>query len=198
MKDTREYILNIALKLFLQKSFKAVTLKEIVETSQLSKGAFYHYFKSKEEVFVEVIKHFYGDMIAMQFDTFSQTSLKQYYLDFLGDIQRRIGNSALSKATGEHFNVNHYMLLFEASKLIPGFLDVHREHNEKELRYWTEAVLRAQKSGEIKSQIPAEQIAKMFFYMADGYGMNKIWHGPSIQNDELQQLWDGLYEMLRK
>jgi len=44
MSDTKTHILMVSLKLFLQKNFKEVTMKEIVKETGLSKGAFYHYF----------------------------------------------------------------------------------------------------------------------------------------------------------
>ncbi len=43
--NTREHILKVSLYLFLQKGFKEVTMREIVEKSEMSKGAIYHYFK---------------------------------------------------------------------------------------------------------------------------------------------------------
>ena len=55
MKDTKEHILMIAGQLFLQKSFKEVTMQEIVKETGLSKGAFYHYFTGKDELFLEVL-----------------------------------------------------------------------------------------------------------------------------------------------
>ena len=66
MTKTKEYIMDVALKLFLQKNFKEVTMKEIVEKTGLSKGAFYHYFKSKEKFFLEVINNFFSSV--MNFD----------------------------------------------------------------------------------------------------------------------------------
>jgi AcrR family transcriptional regulator len=35
----------------MQKGYKEVTMKDIVDNAELSKGAFYHYFDSKEKVF---------------------------------------------------------------------------------------------------------------------------------------------------
>lgn len=57
VKNTKEHILNVTFKLFLQKSFKQVTLKEIVEETGLSKGAFYHYFTSKEQIFLQLVNN---------------------------------------------------------------------------------------------------------------------------------------------
>ncbi len=59
MSDTKAHILMVSLKLFLQKNFKEVTMKEIVEETGLSKGAFYHYFESKEKLFYEIIDYFF-------------------------------------------------------------------------------------------------------------------------------------------
>ncbi|MDR3129397.1 MAG: TetR/AcrR family transcriptional regulator [Tannerellaceae bacterium] len=51
MKEVKEHILKTALTLFLQKSFKEVIMNDIVEKTGMSKGAFYHYYSSKEKVF---------------------------------------------------------------------------------------------------------------------------------------------------
>ena len=53
---SKEHILITAFSLFLQKSFKEVTMKEIVKETGLSKGAFYHYFESKEQLFLELLQ----------------------------------------------------------------------------------------------------------------------------------------------
>jgi len=46
MTTTKEHILFTALKLILKKGYGNVTMNELVEASGLSKGAFYHYFKT--------------------------------------------------------------------------------------------------------------------------------------------------------
>lgn len=52
--DTRELIINESYKLFLLKGYKEVSLKDIVEKVGLTKGAFYHHFKSKDQLFLEI------------------------------------------------------------------------------------------------------------------------------------------------
>lgn len=56
--DTRDQILNTAFKLFFKKGFKEVTMSELVEASGLSKGAFYHYFSSKEALYNEAFEKY--------------------------------------------------------------------------------------------------------------------------------------------
>jgi len=58
MKDSKEHILETAFILFMQKGFKAVTIEDIVEKTGMSKGAFYHYFTSKKDLFSEVVNDY--------------------------------------------------------------------------------------------------------------------------------------------
>lgn len=55
MSDTKDDILEAATKLFLQRSYDAVSIKDITEAVGVTKGALYHHFSSKEELFSEVI-----------------------------------------------------------------------------------------------------------------------------------------------
>jgi len=51
-QDTRDKILDAAAKVFIEKGYEAATILDIVaEMAGLTRGAFYHHFKSKEEVF---------------------------------------------------------------------------------------------------------------------------------------------------
>ena len=52
---TRKHIVTKALGLFICKSYKAATIADLEVATGMTKGAFYHYFKSKEELFIEVI-----------------------------------------------------------------------------------------------------------------------------------------------
>lgn len=55
---TKEKIALAALKAFLRSGYRDVSLKDIVAEIGITKGAFYHYFKSKEELFIEVIESY--------------------------------------------------------------------------------------------------------------------------------------------
>ncbi|MFS0647277.1 TetR/AcrR family transcriptional regulator [Siminovitchia sp. 179-K 8D1 HS] len=54
--ETKKRILETALTLFSKKGFDQVTVDEIVETTNTSKGAFYGHFSSKHEIFLEKFK----------------------------------------------------------------------------------------------------------------------------------------------
>lgn len=53
--NKKSEILNIAEELFVKKGYDKVTVRDILESSNLSKGGFYHYFPTKESVLSGVI-----------------------------------------------------------------------------------------------------------------------------------------------
>lgn len=61
--ETREKILHSAKELFSKKGYHNTTVEEIVRHAGLSKGAFYFYFKSKEELFKHLIENVYEEIV---------------------------------------------------------------------------------------------------------------------------------------
>ncbi len=51
----RNQILKAARKLFFDKGFKSITIDNIARKAELSKGAVYLYFKSKEEIYIQIL-----------------------------------------------------------------------------------------------------------------------------------------------
>lgn len=52
----KRYILETARKVFVEKGFKKVTMKDIVEACDISRGGLYLYFESTSQIFLEVLK----------------------------------------------------------------------------------------------------------------------------------------------
>jgi AcrR family transcriptional regulator len=54
--ETREKILSTCYQLFLQQGYDTTGVAQICETAQISKGAFYHHFPSKRDVFMTLLE----------------------------------------------------------------------------------------------------------------------------------------------
>lgn len=52
----RKFILETARKVFVEKGFKKVTMKDIVEACEISRGGLYLYFDNTSQIFREVMK----------------------------------------------------------------------------------------------------------------------------------------------
>ena len=200
MSDTKSYILSVSLKLFLQKNFKEVTMKEIVEKTGLSKGAFYHYFESKEQLFYEIIDHFFSSILEYDFSGLPYHSLQTYYracADQVNALRFKFLNNG--RGGGEDFiNMNFFALLFDAFKLFPEFRSKMEIYHQKEKKAWMNAIQNARNSGEIKSALTDEQIAQIFMFTSDGLTMNLTMDNNTADLDKkLASLWDNFYEALK-
>ncbi len=52
----KQYILEKARDVFMEKGFKSVTMKDVVDACEISRGGLYLYFGSTEEILLEVLK----------------------------------------------------------------------------------------------------------------------------------------------
>lgn len=52
----RQYIIETARRVFIEKGFKNVTMKDVVDACEISRGGLYLYFSCTEELFREVLK----------------------------------------------------------------------------------------------------------------------------------------------
>jgi AcrR family transcriptional regulator len=63
MSSARERLLESAKRLFSQRGYYATSVEDIVESAGLSKGAFYFYFKSKEELFKSLVEEMHLSIV---------------------------------------------------------------------------------------------------------------------------------------
>ena len=53
-EETVKLILETAARLFTAKGFERTSLQDIMDETKLSKGAIYHHFASKEDIFIRL------------------------------------------------------------------------------------------------------------------------------------------------
>ncbi|MCD7835750.1 MAG: TetR/AcrR family transcriptional regulator, partial [Lachnospiraceae bacterium] len=52
----KKYIVETARKVFMEKGFRKVTMKDIVEACDISRGGLYLYFENTDQIFMEVLR----------------------------------------------------------------------------------------------------------------------------------------------
>lgn len=108
-KETREHIKKCAYSLFAEKGFKQVTMKDICEATQLSRGGLYCHYESTRQIFQEII----DDMTSKQDEEFD-LKIKENLsaVTILDDILDKYENemldsrSSLSIAIYEYFSIH--------------------------------------------------------------------------------------------
>jgi AcrR family transcriptional regulator len=196
MKDTKEHILKTACVLFMEKSYKAVTLKDIIHKTGLSNGAFYHYFESKEQLFKEVIDTYLLSLARRMWEHSRKDSLWEFIQNTLkatNTIYEHVDDLLIM---GGGFN--YLIFMFEAFRLFPDIEEKISQTHKLEFATWVEVIDIAKMKGEIKSELPTELIARMFIYMPDGAYMDFLLDKNLVKYQfGLKRLWEGLYGMLK-
>jgi AcrR family transcriptional regulator len=117
--DTKLHIAQVAFVLFTQNGFKATSISQLVSASGLSKGAFYHHFQSKQEVYDFVIDRFFlayyreidwEDYQKLDLNDFLDM-MRKLYIDFVNQI-KHMTNGEISK---------YFILFFEAYNQVEAF-----------------------------------------------------------------------------
>ncbi|OAV75820.1 putative HTH-type transcriptional regulator yfiR [Bacteroidales bacterium Barb7] len=196
MKDTKEHILKTAFLLFLQKNYKAVTLKNIIAATGLSNGAFYHYFETKEQLFKEVVEHYLFSITGQVFKSYPKDSLWNFMQFALNDMEKIY--DTVKNYANQAESVNFIYFMFEALRYFPEVREETIRLLHLELATWVGMIEIAKANGEIKSDLPNEVLARFFTYMPDGNSMTF-----AVDNDfkplknRIRDLWEGLYNTLK-
>ncbi len=92
-QQTKNRILQIAIKMISDSSFDDVTINQICAGANVTKGAFYHHFNSKSDIVVEIYKQNIMDVTSLDINDYEASTS-------LGKIQESVSEYLLSIHNG--------------------------------------------------------------------------------------------------
>ncbi len=172
--STKQAILANSFRVFLEKGYKKATLNELVKASKVSKGAFYHYFKSKEELFDETINEYFFTL-ASPVSNFEPSTDKNFLENIqLFLTQKKLIVGKIIQELSLTFDANYLTVLLEAMQLF----EHHKKHSlqllDKELLIYQNIIEIAQAKNEVKQELDAALLAKQFYFMLDGFELHTL------------------------
>ncbi len=188
--ETKLKIMECSTRLFFDKGYKGATLGDVLKETNLSKGAFYHHFQSKEELYVETIKYLIDEFAAIPYDSFDNSSLYNFYTDYINYVTKQSEDKALN-------SFSYTTLLYNAIKQIPDLSNHVEKIRDSEEQSWILVVKNARANGEIETPMSDEQITKMFLSSSNGIGMNGASTNESDKKSILIDLWNAFYKGLK-
>lgn len=193
MKDTRQFIIDTSLQLFLEKTFKEVTLREIVEKTGLSKGAFYHYFSKKEDILSEALNQYVSMRMTIDWDAYDSSSLVAFLNDHIVALEKMV------KEDEQLLSRNFFSLMFDGIRMFPEFRETMKSVQELEHNAWVKVISEARKSGEINTGIDDDGVADMFIYMSDGLSLSNLLYtgNDPLFTIRLRNAWHNLLGALK-
>lgn len=108
-EQKKKYIVETARNVFVEKGFKQVTMKDIVEACEISRGGLYLYFSSTSEIFLNVLRMESEDVDDIFTDSITEdATAADILLLFLKEQKKELLNqsSTLTLATYEYYFAN--------------------------------------------------------------------------------------------
>ncbi|MGV3263493.1 TetR/AcrR family transcriptional regulator [Cytobacillus oceanisediminis] len=188
--ETKKRILKIALELFQEKGFSNVTVDEIIEKSQTSKGAFYNHFKSKHDIFFEKfqeVDQYYVQKLEPEFHLFNsaEEKLGWFFFKQMEYIELNLGWDVIRTIYEHELNVEA-----ESFFLIP---------DRPLYQILGKLCDEGKRNGELRTDLSTEEMVDIFARTIRGilydWGINK--GAFSLQNEQ-RFLFDAVIRGLKK
>lgn len=195
MVDTKEYIIDQAYKLFLHKSYEAVSISDISNAIGLTKGALYHHFLNKEELFKAVIDKYLGVISVRDVDT--GITLAEFIDHNITYVQRIIRTVCIDDLP--FVPVNYLSLLIDALRHYPGFAEEKEAFFTGEINKLKLILDQAIKKEEIREDIDTYVVALNFFSISVGIAADMFrQNSPDQAIEAFKAQMLGLYKLLKK
>lgn len=199
MKDTRQLILEEAMKLFSEKTYEQVTYSELEGKTGLTRGAILYYFKNKEELFRTVCDEFLlndSSSILELLKVPKSITLLDFiylYISKLSDMKlknKRFGIRNINKAL---VNITN-----QATFYYPNFEIEALKWQLRQIHIWQDILDRAVYTSEIISEIDTSLLAELFEDICCGISYSGIAYPDGIDVKRLEKSFLLLYNRIKK
>jgi TetR/AcrR family transcriptional regulator, transcriptional repressor for nem operon len=188
MKDTREFIIDEAYRLFLNHSYEAVSISMISDAIGFTKGALYHHFRNKEELYRAVIdKHFPISNVSVDVNNISLEEYTKVCIEHTHKILKAIFGS-----DDKFVPVNYLSLIADSFRHYKGFSEDRTQFIDDAVKHVEIIVKNAIKRGEIRSDIDIKVVALQYFSLSIGLA------GDLIRNNSVDSAMKSLKSQLNQ
>lgn len=200
MNPSRKKILDKSFTLFLNDSFASVTMQQIQEVSEVSRGAIYHHFKSKEDIFKEIVDTYLLPVFS-SFASITEEEKKTLLDTIYASIKCRQNHQALLKDVVP-FKLSDFYLykfIFQATEQYPDFNEQVNSLSEKEFNGWRNIIQTAMRTGEIRSDIDLDYVAQSLVTIPLGLGVFSAFSNYiNINTKDTRTSYLKFYNLLKK
>jgi TetR/AcrR family acrAB operon transcriptional repressor len=165
--QTRQSLLDAALTTFSRQGFAATRLEDVAEAAGVTRGAIYHHFGSKADLFLALIEDASARGSTVIGDAIAQGG------SFV-DITRRVLEHALSLLEDDHrFREISALSLFNAggSPELEPFVRLRREQARSQVEQIAQFFQAGIEQGVLRDDQPPEAMARAFLGLQNGLAM---------------------------
>ncbi|WP_393916310.1 TetR/AcrR family transcriptional regulator [Halostreptopolyspora alba] len=147
-------MLAVATRLFAEKGFDRTSVQEIVDAAEVTKGAMYHYFDSKDDLLAEV----YARVLRMQMTRLEEIAAAG------GTVTERVRRAASDVVVTTIANLDDATIFFRSLHQLTAAKQ--REVRTKRRRYhelFRSLILEGQEQGVFADHVPADLVVDFYF-----------------------------------
>ena len=161
MKDRRNYIVEKAFEVFMSEGYESASITVLQEELGMSRGAIYRYFKSKEELFFDVIdRYVFGQIDRFMPKVDEETTLIEL-IEYLYRYHKKL-DTYLEKQNMETRFLNFTALMIQAAKYYPEFTKKMKKINDENIKLWKIAIINSIAKNEIRDNVDVNILAGIF------------------------------------
>lgn len=187
-EEKRSLLLSSALHCFAEKGYQATTVDDIVRHAKASKGAIYHYFSSKEEIFLELLQgreNTAFEEVRSQLAQFKSASEKLRFM-----IQR-YKKFPQDQASRNFQRVHLEFFLFSSSQ--DHLKRIMEDRYEVFVGFIAAILKEGIGSGEFRKDLDIRHTSSLFWAIRDGIGLHFV---VLDAQDSYEKIWDLVEGML--
>ncbi len=184
--ETRDKLFRAAMRLFAERGFQATAVEDITEAADVGKGTFFNYFPTKGHVLQTLAEIQIGNVAAALEDA-------RHGGDSLRTVLLRLAR-ALSREPGRSPAL--FRSLMMAAHSSDAVRDLVRANLARGRELLAELMEIGQQRGEIRRELPAAELARLF--QQTQFGMLVIWtlHSPTPLDSWIEHtfglFWSGI------
>lgn len=160
MQELRDDIIRKAFLQFLNRGYKACSLKVLEQATGSTKGAFYYYFKDKKEI-LEAGIELYFSVIKEESDVdLNRIDSLREYIDLI--VKSKEDNADASQRVFGCFILEmlFFQLVLEVASILPRFRERIYTISKQRLSNWEYVILKAKQNGEIRETLDTSVLAR--------------------------------------
>lgn len=175
----KELILKTAYGLFLKKGYHSVSIKDIMELSELSKGGIYHHFESKESILMAVVDKYFFNELTIDESAFEGLTFKQR---IEAVYMRAVGLFSMVESMGKSGIKYPTQRMYQFQLECENFPEIRTKFGEISKAYALQVeqiVFEGIKNGEVKKESDPEVLSYQIIGMIEGIAI----HHSTVKKD---------------
>lgn len=192
---SKQKILLESFKLFVSKSLSDITFSDIEKATSLSRGTILYHFKTKDQIFTEIVNQFILDkdnkLPAINQEKGLWANI-EFFIDAKKKQQAFLTNIGIANANRAYICMTTNAMFF-----LEDMLQKMTQRRERELQYWRDLLCFAKNRGEIKKEIDEELWAQFFFNIYYGYSYTSMANSNGCDLNHLSEQFRHLYNLMK-